>query len=146
MSTDRIERSIEINASAEKVWELIAEPGWFINEGEIREHRIDYQGDLAIVHDSKWGTYAIRTLANEPPRYIAFQWLRGDASDPATQEVGTTVEFWIDERVDGGVVLRVAESGFANLSPDAEEVRKEFEGNTEGWEIELAAAKKRLEA
>ena len=32
---DRIERSIDIDASAEKVWSLIARPGWWINEEEV---------------------------------------------------------------------------------------------------------------
>ena len=32
---DRIERSIEIDASAEKVWSLLEQPGWWINEHEI---------------------------------------------------------------------------------------------------------------
>ena len=30
---DRIDRSIEIDAPAERVWDLVTRPGWWINEG-----------------------------------------------------------------------------------------------------------------
>lgn len=146
MNEDRIERSIEINAPAEKVWELIVVPGWYINDGEIREHRIERRGELDIVHDPVHGAFPIRTLVLEPPRYAAFKWEPMEGTPDIPEGGATTVEFWIDERIDGGVVLRVVESGFATLGRSAEEQRKMVEENTSGWETELAAAKKHLEA
>lgn len=56
----------------------------------------------------------------------------------------TLVEFWIEERADGGVVLRVAESGFEGLDRSAEERRRMFDENTEGWAIELGFARDHL--
>ena len=32
---DRIDRSIEIDATAEKVWGLVSRPGWWINSRTI---------------------------------------------------------------------------------------------------------------
>lgn len=38
---DRIDRSIDIDAPAGRVWDLVARPGWWINEGDV-----DPQPDL----------------------------------------------------------------------------------------------------
>ena len=35
---DEIEHSVLIDASAERVFAIVREPGWFINDGEYREH------------------------------------------------------------------------------------------------------------
>ena len=32
---DRIDRTIDIDASAERVWDLVTRPGWWINEGTV---------------------------------------------------------------------------------------------------------------
>jgi len=48
---------------------------------------------------------------------------------------------WIDERP-GGVTLRVVESGLAGLGKDSDALRKHYEGNSEGWEAQLQAAKR----
>ncbi len=37
---DRIDRSININATAESVWDLISQPGWWINPGTIVNNQI----------------------------------------------------------------------------------------------------------
>lgn len=135
--TDRIERHIAINAPADRVWELIATPGWFINDGEIVENRIEPAGpDLNIVHSPVHGAFPLRTIKLDPPRYAAFRWL----SDPmAGSAPSTLVEFWIEE-TDEGVILRVAESGFDTLSDSDEDRRRDIVENTEGWETELTAA------
>lgn len=39
--TDRIERSIWIAADADRVWQLVSEPGWWVNDGRITEHRVE---------------------------------------------------------------------------------------------------------
>jgi len=146
MNDDRIERAIEINAPAEAVWELITRPGWYINDGEIRDHRIERKGDLDIVHDPVHGAFPIRTLKADPPRYAAFRWEPDPTLGNSFDMGGSTLlEFWIEDRIDGGVVLRVVESGFSTLKRTTEERRKMIEENTEGWITELAAAKNYLE-
>jgi uncharacterized protein YndB with AHSA1/START domain len=139
---DRIEKQISIDAPASRVWTLISEPGWFINDSQIVEHRIERSGDVAIVHDPVHGAFAIKTIALDEPRYAAFRWV----ADPAAPETATTlVEFFVEETSPTAVLLRVVETGFASLPGTEAERRKQLDGNTEGWNIELALAKRHLE-
>lgn len=151
---DTIERSIDIDASAERVWQLISVPGWFINDGTIIEHEIRHEDGYVVVIDPVHGEFPLHTVKLDPPRYAAFRWFNIEhadgpitgAADISGEDAGaatTLVEFWITER-EGGVTLRVLESGFASLSIDAEKRRLAVDNNTEGWEIELAAAKSYL--
>jgi uncharacterized protein YndB with AHSA1/START domain len=140
-TADRIERKIDIDAPAERVWKLVSEPGWWINNGTIVEHKIERVGDLDIVHDPDHGEFPIRTERLDPPRYAAFRWM-ADREDHSGSGSHTLTEFWIDDRAGGeGITLRVVESGFSTLDISAEERRKRVEENTEGWEMELAAAR-----
>ncbi|WP_418607781.1 hypothetical protein [Georgenia sp. SUBG003] len=83
-----------------------------------------------------------RTVELDEPRYAAFRWM----ADPADPEAAATlVEFWIEERSESSVVLKVAASGFASLPGDAQERRRQFDANTEGWRIELSLARSHLE-
>ena len=135
-STDRIARAISIDASAERVWELIRRPGWWINDGTVEDRGFDESSDVNVVTHPVHGTFRIKTVALDAPRYAAFRWL-GDGDDLPT----TLVEFRIED-AGSGVVLQVVESGFDSLGVSAEERRRQFEGNTEGWRIELEAALK----
>lgn len=142
MEQDAIERSIDIDAPAERVWTLVSEPGWWINEGAYRPHEIEHRDGVDFVTDVKHGTFPIVTQKLDPPHYASFRWLERDSDRDGP---GTTTEFWIDQR-DGGVTLRVRESGFASLDKSAQEVRKHIDENTEGWKIELGVAKKHIES
>ena len=134
VTTDRIERSITIAAPAERVWSIVSEPGWWINEGTIRPHRIDDAGDgVVVVHDETHGAFRIRTERLDPPRYAAFRWLGREDE----KGVGTLTEFWVED-TDGGVTLRVVESGLENVPESEREAY--LRDNTQGWEVELAAA------
>jgi uncharacterized protein YndB with AHSA1/START domain len=135
---DSISREIDIDAPAERVWDLIARPGWYINDGTVSAQAdLRYEGDVAVVTDAD-GEYRFRTVALDKPRYAAFR-LLGTPSRDVTE--GTLVEFWVHERAQGGVTLRVLESGFSGLSEDPAVWLKEREGNDRGWTQELAAAK-----
>ena len=136
----RIEREIAIEATAERVWQLVSEPGWYINDSVITEHRIDRDGDLSTVHDPVHGAFVFRTVKLDEPRYAAFRWL-ADASDPDSES--TLVEFWIADS-GSGVILKVVESGFASLSGSEAERRARFDGNAEGWKLELELARTHL--
>jgi uncharacterized protein YndB with AHSA1/START domain len=135
---NRIERQITINASRQRVWDLVTRPGWWINDGEIVEHRIERRGDVCDVHDPVHGRYQVRVVAVEPQSYAAFRW----RSDGATRDVDgptTLVEFWIDDDPGGGVTVRVVESGFEELDSTEEVRRANYDGNATGWPTELAA-------
>lgn len=141
---DSIARQIDIDAPADRVWELIARPGWYINDGSVEaEPDLRYEGDVAVVTHSGLGEFRFRTVQLDKPRYAAFRWL--STPSRAVSE-GTLVEFWIDDRADGGVTLRVLESGFSTLSEDPATWLKEREGNDRGWMEELAAAKAFVES
>ena len=141
---DSIARRIDIDAPADRVWELIARPGWYVNDGTVEaEPDLRYEGDVAVVTHPGQGEFRFRTVQLDKPRYAAFRWL----STPfrAVSE-GTLVEFWIDDRAGGGVTLRVLESGFSALSEDPATWLKEREGNDRGWTEELAAGKAFVES
>ncbi|GAA1489743.1 SRPBCC domain-containing protein [Brachybacterium sacelli] len=141
---DEIVRSIRIDASAETVFDLISEPGWFINDGEYREHEITVDGATATVVDPVHGEFSIGTLELDRPRRAVFQWLGGEVG--ALEDFpSNTIEFTIEPAGDG-VELTVREVGFAGISPDAVERRTRFEDNTQGWIEELGVAKTRAEA
>ncbi|MHC5261193.1 SRPBCC family protein [Streptomyces sp. UC4497] len=142
---DRIARRIDIDAPAERVWELVVRPGWYINDGAVEaEPDIRYEGDVAVVRHASLGEFRFKAVELDKPRYAAFRWIgtphRGETTG------STLVEFWIDERAEGGVTLRVVESGFSGLADDPAVWLKEREGNDKGWFTELAAAKAFVEA
>ena len=132
--TDRIERSIDIDAPAPRVWDLVTRPGWFINDGAVIDHAVDRDGDIDIVRDPVHGDFRFRTEKLDPHRYAAFRWLDADT------DASTLVEFHLEERP-GGVRLTVVESGFDTLGGTEADRRRRLEENTEGWRIELAAAR-----
>lgn len=135
---DRIERSIDIDAPAEKVWALVQRPGWWINDGEHVDPDPELRDEdgLTVVVHPEHGEFRFRTEQRDEPRYIAFHWV-----DNVAPEAGTTVEFWIEDR-DGGVRLKVVESGFSRLRKDRAAIDHQIQENTEGWEVELEAARR----
>lgn len=137
---DRIERRIDIDAPADRVWDLIARPGWYVNDGEIPdEPDVQYENDVAVVRHPRLGEFRFITLTQDRPRYAAQRWL--GTPYRSTSGASTLVEFWIEERDGGGVTLRVVESGFSGLAADPADWLREREGNDKGWLKELAVAK-----
>ena len=140
-----IERQIEIAAPIERVWALVSEPGWWINEGEIREHRIEQREGHVVVHDETHGAFPIETIELREPVYASFRWLASQDEEHGSEHIPTVVEF-ILERSDRGVIVRVVETGFAE-GGDADDAARAAapRDNSEGWEVELAAARAHLE-
>ena len=136
---DRIARQIDIDAPAERVWQLVTRPGWYINDGVVEaEPNLSYEGDVAVVRHPSLGEFRFRTVELDEPRYAAFRWVGTPSRGGSTGS--TLVEFWIDER-EGGVTLRVVESGFSSLADDPAAWLEERAGNDKGWSAELEAAK-----
>lgn len=140
---DEIVRSIRIDATADTVWGIVSEPGWFINDGEWAEHEITTEGDVSRVVDPVHGEFSIRTVELDPPRRAVFRWLGGQVGS-VDEFASNTIEFTVEPR-GGGVVLTVRETGFAGLSSDAVVRRQRFEENSAGWETELDLARRRAE-
>ncbi|WP_197062005.1 SRPBCC domain-containing protein [Sinomonas humi] len=131
--SDRIDKSIEIAAPVERVFALVSEPGWFVNDGEYRPHQIDRDGDVSLVRDPVHGDFGILTVELDAPHHVVFRWVGEGAGS-------TLLEFFVEE-YDGGARLRVVETGFASLPGSDADRRAAFEGNSQGWDIELGVAR-----
>lgn len=140
---DTIEQEIDIAAPIDRVWALVSEPGWFINDGAITDHQVEERDGRIVITDGVHGEFAFEPIESREPEYVATRWLPRD--DQAGTRVATVVEFWLDE-TPTGVRLKVRESGFTggSLSDDARGTH--FAENTEGWTSELSAARSHLEA
>lgn len=143
---DEIVRSIRIAADAQTVFDVVSEPGWFINDGEYREHDVESDGETARVTDPVYGTFEVGIVALEPPHRAVFRWLGGDLGS-LEDTPHNVVTFTIEPDGDGdgsadgdGVILTVRETGFASLDEDTAARRRRFEDNSAGWveELELA--------
>lgn len=147
---DHIERETTIAAPASRVWRLVMEPGWWINDGAVTEHHIEPDGpDRVIVHDPAYGAFAVERVEERPEEYVAFRWYSGASATrrtgPLTADTATLVEFFVTAEGPETTRLRVAETGFAHLDEDARERRQMFEDNASGWVEELAAARRHVE-
>lgn len=143
--SNTIERQIEISAPIDRVWALVSEPGWWINEGDIRPHRIEPREGHVVVHDEKHGAFPIETIELREPTYASFRWLAAEDAEHSAEHIPTVVEFTL-EPTDAGVIVRVVETGFAENGDVTHELRvTAHRDNTEGWEIELGAARAHLE-
>lgn len=145
MTQDRIEREIAIDAPAERVWELVTQPGWWIGDGSVDDmagKKLSKDGELDIVEHPRYGTFVLRTEGIEPQRYVAYRCVSGFPRELESGE-GTLVEFWLSERGEGGggTVVRVVESGIAALAVPEETKGEIVEGNTRGWRIQMGTLK-----
>ncbi|MDN5819895.1 MAG: polyketide cyclase [Brachybacterium sp.] len=144
---DEIVRRVLIHSSAERVFSIIREPGWFINDGEYREHTITRYGAVTQVADPVHGTFQLAVEAHEPPNRIKFRWLGGGLGD-ISDAPNNTVEFIIDPAGTAKrnlVRLTVRERGFAKLGLDEAVRRRNYEENYRGWEQQLGVARELAE-
>jgi uncharacterized protein YndB with AHSA1/START domain len=149
--SDMIERDIFIAAPVEKVWELVSVPGWWINDGTLDLDSVEWlDGDRAVVRQSDAGDLLVERLAAEAPRSATFRWLVSGAEvrrPEAAQDqfLYTRVTFTLTPE-SGGTRLTVTESGFAAAVMEEKARRRAHADNSEGWDIELGAARAYLEA
>ncbi|RKR75603.1 SRPBCC domain-containing protein [Frondihabitans australicus] len=129
---DSIESEIEIAAPLDRVWGLVSQPGWWVNDGTYAEGAAERVADGEwVVHNEHHGDIAVTVVELAEPERAVFRWSPGGpGSSP------TTIEFTLASS-SGGVTVAVVESGFAALTP--EQYEKTYSGNVEGWRIELGA-------
>ena len=130
---DRIERTLQLTQSPERVWAALTTAEglgtWFGNRAEV-DLRVGGQARLA------WDSGDTATLTIErldPPRVFAYTWPINGLPDGDPRR--THVEFTL-EPSGTGTTLTMVESGFAQL-PDADAHTVAFAGNTKGWTSEL---------
>ena len=130
---DRIERTLELAHSPEKVWAALTTPEglgtWFGNRAEV-DLRVG--GQATLIWDS--GDRATLTIQRlEPPHVFAYTWPVNGLPDGDPRR--TYVEFTL-EPTGTGTTLTMVESGFAQV-PDTEAHSTAYDGNTKGWLSEL---------
>jgi uncharacterized protein YndB with AHSA1/START domain len=149
--SDTIERDVFIAAPAEKVWELVSVPGWWINDGALDLASVELLADdRAVVHHAEAGDFLVERLAVQAPRTVTFRWLVSGAEVTRTaaaqdQFLYTQVTFTLTSE-SGGTRLAVTESGFAAAAMEEKARRRAYADNSQGWEMELDAARSYLEA
>ncbi|WEX77594.1 SRPBCC family protein [Sinorhizobium numidicum] len=146
--TDRIEKSIELNAPIEKVWRALTDYDafgeWFRVKlegpfvvGEVTTGRITYPGHEGL----KWVSVTERMDA---PRLFSFRWPHpADPNADSSTEPSTLVEFHL-KPTPTGTHLTIIESGFENLPEDQR--MEALRGNEGGWEIQTGNIKAYVEA
>lgn len=139
--TDRIERSIVINTTRERVWQALSDAekfgAWFganlqgqrFAPGQRTRGPITISGYEHVYFDAVFERI-------EPQEVLAFRW-HPYAVDPAvdyTKEEPTLVTFTLKDAPDG-TLLTVVESGFDKVPPQRR--LEAFRMNSAGWEGQI---------
>jgi uncharacterized protein YndB with AHSA1/START domain len=130
---DRIERTIELPHEPEKVWAALTTAdglsGWF---GTVVDIDLSPGAEVPMRFEKEDFSALLQIRVVEPPHRFGYNWgIMGLADDDPRR---TFVEFTLEPTA-SGTRLTVTESGFAQLP--SEQGAKAFQGNNEGWAIEL---------
>jgi uncharacterized protein YndB with AHSA1/START domain len=133
MFPDRIERTVHLSRAPAQVWQALTTAeglsAWF---GE--RATIDLRpGGAATLTFASGVTVEMRVERVAEPVVFAYTWRLPDL--PEDDPRRTYVEFTLDPDGDG-TLLRVVETGFAQLPPDTR--RATYDSHREGWTRELA--------
>lgn len=142
---DRIEIDCLISAPVEAVWEIVSEPGWWVNDGPVSDHEVTL-GDDGVYHvfDPEAGDWLIEKADEDPMDVVSFRWYP-IASDELPEEYATRVEVSLSEER-GGIVVHVEESGLSSVSDDEDEARQVWEDEAGMWETALESIREHLES
>jgi uncharacterized protein YndB with AHSA1/START domain len=144
MSEDRIESETLIAASLERVWSLVAQPGFWVAEKASLPGTVAREGESMVAKNAEHGDFPIRVEKVEPPTFLAYRWASAFPGEDLREDNSTLVEFTLTP--DGDKTrLRVVESGFAALAGSATRRRQAVKDNSGGWPLELGALKTRAE-
>jgi uncharacterized protein YndB with AHSA1/START domain len=142
---DRIERETLIEAPIERVWALVAEPGWWaVPDVSQVAGTMAREGETMMSRNETYGDFPVRVERVEPPTYVAYRWASAFPGQELADDNSTLIEFTLAAE-DGKTRLRVVESGFGGLVGGEELRRKALEDNTGGWAEEIANLKARAE-
>jgi uncharacterized protein YndB with AHSA1/START domain len=144
MNEDRIERDTLIAAPLERVWSLVAEPGFWVADKASLPGTVAREGESMVARNAEYGDFPVRVEKVEPPTYLAYRWASAFAGQELREDNSTLVEFTLTAEGDK-TRLRVVESGFAALAGSEELRRQAVKDNTSGWPQELEALKSRAE-
>jgi uncharacterized protein YndB with AHSA1/START domain len=134
---DRIEQEITVQASLDRVWELVTRPGWWVpGDDAVPPDRTP--GSLTVRASQKWGRYVVELVRLEPKTYAAFRWASAFPGEDLKPGRATLVEFFVKPAGEE-VSVTVVESGFGGLELPADRREQEWKSNTGGWQEELAS-------
>ena len=128
-TTDQIEHEVVIDASPERVWEVmtgamhLAE--WFAFDGA--EIDLRPMGAIAFTW-AEHGRFLGRIEHVDAPRRLRFRWARPADEEPRPGN-STVVELTV-EGLPEGTRVRVVESGFSSLDREQDQAVRD---NTDGW-------------
>ena len=140
---EHTESAAWFDASPERVWEVVSQPGWFVNSGDITAHTIRSEDGQHHVTDHTLGTFVVSDAGVEPGRYIAHRW---EESSPEMQDdsgLHTTVAVWLYPH-QGGTFVVVVESFFQDAALAPERLESVYADNVQGWRIEMDALARHL--
>jgi uncharacterized protein YndB with AHSA1/START domain len=140
---DTIERSVDISAPLERVWELVTEPGWWVpTDSPVEAERTP--GAVVVRESEKWGRFPVEVVDLRPMTYAAFRWASTFPGADLAAGRTTLIEFTLAPAANG-VTVSVRESGFAGLDASVEQRNSSVESNTDGWRMELDSLRSRAE-
>lgn len=148
--TDRIERSIVINAPRPRVWRALSNAeefgGWFgVNlEGKTFAPGRRVQGPITI-KGYEHILFDVVVERVEPEQVLSYRW-HPNPFDPKVdydKEQRTLVTFTLKD-AGAGTLLTVVESGFDNVSPERR--LEAFRMNSRGWEGQMANIQRHVAA
>jgi len=144
MTQDAIEREIFISAGIDHVWSLVSRAGFWIGD-DLHFNMDANEGETVVVEIATYGRFPVRVDCLEPPRYAAYRWASGFPGADPSEANSTLVKFTLVEQ-NGGVMLRLRESGFARLAgaQDFRDARRD--DNVAGWVIQLDRLRRVAEA
>jgi uncharacterized protein YndB with AHSA1/START domain len=144
MSEDRIERETLIEAPLERVWSLVAQPGFWVADKASLPGTVAREGETMVARNPEHGDFPVRVEKVRPPTYLSYRWTSAFPGEELREDNSTLVEFTLAQEGDR-TRLRVVESGFAQLA-GAEDLRvQNHKEHSEGWPLELDALKTRAE-
>ncbi|GLY66718.1 SRPBCC domain-containing protein [Amycolatopsis taiwanensis] len=144
MTDDRIEREVLIAAAPERVWSLVAEPGFWVTDDESVRGTTVTEGQILVARHSEHGDFPMRVEKADPPNYLAYRWVSAFPGEELREDNSTLVEFTLTPEGDG-TRLRVVESGFATLPTSDDNRRNVISDHVTGWTQCTAALAARAE-
>ena len=157
-STDRIEKSVLLRATQERVWQAISDSkqfgswfgvqfdGPFVAGASIVGKMVTTTVDAEVAKRQeayKGHRFEFAVDRIEPTRLFSFRWhpFAMDSSVDYSKEPSTLVVFQLDEVADG-TKLTVTESGFDQIP--LERRAKAFAANEGGWAAQMTLIEKYL--
>ncbi|WLQ45101.1 SRPBCC domain-containing protein [Streptomyces laculatispora] len=145
MSERLIERETLIAAPLDRVWSLVAEPGFWVADPASLSGTVAVEGESTVAKNAEYGSFPVRVEKVQPPTYVAYRWASAFPGEELSENNSTLVEFTLTAEGDK-TRLRVIESGFATLAGSEELRAKAHSDNADGWPQVLGAFKTRVEA